>query len=92
MDNVEHDENIIKLYKTEKLIYNATLNSNSNKEIFKILLAKYDELLSNSYNISGNMVREGNTEGEYIDYCKRSLVQREYIRKMCCLGYGEDTL
>mgnify|MGYP001095725970 FL=1 len=93
MDNVEHDENIIKLYKTEKLIYNSTLNSNSNKEIFKMLLAKYDELLSNSYDITENLVRTGIMgEGEYIDYCKRSLVQREYIRRMCCLGYGEDTL
>jgi hypothetical protein len=89
---VENDENNIQLFKTEKLIYNSLLNPNTNKEIFKMLLAKYDELLSNSYDICGNMVREGNPEGEYIDYCKRSLVQRKYIRKMCCLGYGEDTL
>ena len=66
LDNVEHDENIIKLYKTEKLIYNSTLNSNSNKEIFKMLLAKYDELLSNSYDITENLVRTGIMgEGEY---------------------------
>ena len=90
---VENDENNIQLFKTEKLIYTSLLNPNTNKEIFKMLLAKYDELLSISYDLSGNRVRENDAgEGEYIDYCKRSLVQREYIREMCCLGYGEDIL
>jgi hypothetical protein len=26
-------------------------------------------------------------EGEHLDYCKQSLEQREFIRKMCCVGY-----
>ena len=91
MDNVKNYENNIKLVKTEKLIYTSLRNTNSKKEIFKILLAKYDELMGISYDISGNMVRNGIVvEGEHIDYCKSSLDQREYIRKICCLGYGEE--
>ena len=93
MDNVNNYENNIKLVKTEKLIYTSLRNTNSKKEIFKILLAKYDELMGISYDISGNMVRNGIiVEGDHIDYCKSSLDQREYIRKMCCVGYGEDAL
>ena len=93
MDNVKNLENNIKLVKTEKLIYNAIINKNSTKEIFKLLLAKYDEMLGISYDISGNMVRNGIiVEGEHIDYCKNSLDQREYIRIICCVGYGENSL
>ena len=93
MDNVRNDENSMKLVKTEKLIYTSLRNTNSKKEIFKILLAKYDELMGISYDISGNMVRNGIiVEGDHIDYCKWSLDQREYIRKICCIGYGENTL
>ena len=93
MDNVKNYDNNIKLVKTEKLIYTSLRNTNSKKEIFKILLAKYDELMGISYDISGNMVRNGIVvECEHIDYCKSSLDQREYIRKICCIGYGENTL
>jgi hypothetical protein len=93
MDNVRNDENSMKLVKTEKLIYTSLRNTNSKKEIFKILLAKYDELMGISYDISGYMVRNGIiVEGDHIDYCKSSLDQREYIRKICCIGYGENTL
>jgi len=93
MDNIRNDENSMKLVKTEKLIYTSLRNTNSKKEIFKILLAKYDELMGISYDISGNMVRNGIVvEGDHIDYCKSSLDQREYIRKICCIGYGENTL
>ena len=93
MDNIRNDENSMKLVKTEKLIYTSLRNTNSKKEIFKILLAKYDELMGISYDISGNMVRNGIiVEGDHIDYCKKSLDQREFIRKICCIGYGENTL
>ena len=92
LDIIENDEIAIQLYKTEKLIYTALIKQNfATKHLFKMFLAKYDELLSNSYDISGNNVRAGNMEeGKHIDYCRRSLVQREYIRKCCCLGYGEE--
>ena len=54
---VENDENNIKLYKTEKLIYTSLLNTNSKKEIFKMLLAKYDELLDTEKNYKDRLVR-----------------------------------
>jgi hypothetical protein len=87
LDNVKQFENNMSLVKIEKMIYNALSNSNSNKKIFKMLLAKYDELLGVSYDVSGNMVINGIVpEGDYIDYCKKSLTQREYIRKICSMG------
>jgi len=76
--------------KTEKLIYTSILNPNTKKEIFKLLLAKFDELLSNTYDLGGELVRgEKWEEGVYIEYCKESLDFRKYIYKMCCYGYGK---
>ena len=87
LDKVKNYENNIKLIKVEKMMWNAFKN-NGKKEIFKHILTKYDELMNVSYDISGNMVMNGvQPEGEYIDYCKESLEQREFIRKMCCVGY-----
>jgi hypothetical protein len=87
LDNVKNYENDIKLIKVEKMMWNAFKN-NGKKEIFKHILAKYGELMIVSYDISGNMVMNGIApEGEYLDYCKQSLEQREFIRKMCCVGY-----
>jgi len=87
LDKVKNYENNIKLIKVEKMMWNAFKN-NGKKEIFKHILAKYDELMNVSYDISGNMVMNGvQPEGEYIDYCKESLEQREFIRKMCCAGF-----
>jgi len=91
LDNVKCYKNNMSLVKTEKMIYTALLNPNSNKKIFKMLLSKYDELMGVSYDISGNMVINGVVpEGEHLDYCKESLTQREYIRKMCSSGCGES--
>ena len=90
LDNVKNYENNIKLIKVEKMMWNAFKN-NGKKEIFKHILAKYDELMIVSYDISGNMVMNGVApEGEHLDYCKQSLEQREFIRKMCCVGYRGD--
>ena len=87
LDKVKNYENNIKLIKVEKMMWNAFKN-NGKKEIFKHILTKYDELMMVSYDISGNMVMNGvQPEGVYIDYCKESLEQREFIRKMCCVGY-----
>jgi hypothetical protein len=91
LDNVKNYENTIKLIKVEKMMWNALKNKNSKKEIFKHILAKYDEVMNVSYDISGNMVMNGIApEGEHLDYCKQSLEQREFIRKMCCVGYRGD--
>lgn len=85
-DKIENFKNNIKLIQVEKLIYQA-LSKKNNSAIFPILLAKYDNLLGVSYDISGNMVISGGeTEGNYLDYCKQSLDQREYIKKLCMYG------
>lgn len=85
-DKLKNYENNIKLIKTEKLIYNALMKSN-NSELFPKLLARYDELMGVSYDLSGNMVITGLVvEGDYLDYCKQSLDQREYIRTICSIG------
>ena len=90
LDKVKNYENNINLIKIEKMMWNALKNENCDKKIFKKILEKYDELICLSYDVSGNMVINGvELEGEHLDYCKKSLEQREFIRKMCCVGYGE---
>ena len=86
-DKLNNYENNIKLIQTEKLLYKALAKPNSNKESFTKILSKYDELMSYSYDISGNMVLTGlNEEGEHLKYCQQSLQQREYIKKLCDYG------
>ena len=88
-EETKNYENNIKLINVEKLMWNALKNKNAKKEIFKHILAKYDDLIRVSYDMSGNMVFNGIAkEGDYLSYCKESLDQREFIRKMCCVGYG----
>ena len=89
-DNIKKDENFIRIIKTEKLIYNALGNPKTKASMFPILLAKYDELMGLSYDISGNMVlNDVMLEGEHLDYCKESLDQREFIKKVCFVGERE---
>jgi len=85
-EKIQNYENNIKLIQTEKIIYNALLKAGSNA-LFPRLLAKYDELMGVSYDLSGNMVLTGlNAEGYHLEYCNQSLAQREYIRKLCLYG------
>ena len=87
MDNVKELTNVIKLIKVEKMMWNA-LKNNSNKDLFKHILSKYDELMCLSYDISGDMVLNGiRVEGDYLEYCKSSLDHREVMRKMCSAGF-----
>ena len=86
---IKNFENSIKLVKTEKMLYKALVNDKSPKEIFSILLNKYDELMNVSYDISGNMVNTGlNQENDHLEFCKESLNQREYIKMLC--EYGKN--
>jgi len=80
----------LSLVKTERLIYTALLNPNSNKKIYKILLAKWEELTGLSYEILSDLVVAGVIpESKYIGYCKDSLEYRENMRICCSMGYGE---
>ena len=86
-EKIQNYENNIKLIQTEKLLYNALANPKSQKAIFPKLLAKYDELMGVSFDLSGNMVITGlNAEGDHLEYCNQSLAQREYIKKLCYYG------
>lgn len=80
-------ENNIKLIKVEKMVYQNLLKTN-NKAIFSKLLAKYDELMGVSYDISGNLVMLGSEkEGDHLQFCKDSLEQRKFLEILC--NYGE---
>ena len=82
----ENDKNNIALIRVERLIY-TSLKNNADKAIYPKLLAKYDELIGLSYDMSGNLVLMNvNKETEYLDFCRDSLEQREYIKKICDAG------
>ena len=86
-EKMKNYENNIQLIKVEKLVY-QTLGKGAKGVIFSKLFQKYSDLMANSYDISGNMVRfAGIEEQEYLEYCASSLKQREYIQKLC--WYGE---
>jgi len=85
-EKIRNYENNIQLVKVEKLIY-QTLGKGAKGVIFQKLFQKYSDLMASSYDISGNMVRlAGISEGEYLEYCKESLQQREYIQALCLYG------
>jgi hypothetical protein len=86
-DEVKNLKNDLELVKTEKLIYKCLTNEKTVKAFYPRLLAKYDELMGLSYDLSGNMVINNMVlEGDHLEYCKESLNQREYIRKLCLIG------
>ena len=77
------------IYKTEKMVYNALLNSKSNKDIFKLLLAKSDELQRLGLEVKEIRIERGwDTEGEYVQYCNGLKEHRDCILTMCEIGYG----
>jgi len=89
VEKIKNYENNIQLIKTEKLLYTFLANPQTEKTMFPLILKKYDELMGISYDLSGNMVISGlNAEGDHLEYCKASLSQREYIKKLC--DYGEN--
>jgi hypothetical protein len=62
---------ILAFVKVERLIFASILNPNSKKEIFKLLLAKFDELICNSLEEMETFVRDDEmNEGEYLVNCK----------------------
>jgi hypothetical protein len=82
---IQNYENTIKMIQTEKIIYNALLKGNSG--LFPKLLERYDELLSNSCEFGNQFVTNGLAlEGDYLDYCKESVEQRNYISQICFVG------
>lgn len=75
---------ILAFVKVEKLIFTSCLNPNTKEEIFKLLLAKFDELICNSLEVMESMVRDDEmNEGDYLNNCKEWGKEREKIRKIC---------
>ena len=86
VERMKNYENNIKLIKVEKLVY-ITLGIGATGIIFQKLFQKYNDLIAESYDFSGEMVRlDGIKEQEYLEYVKESLKQREYIQKLCIYG------
>ena len=81
--NLINDNEIsLKLVQVEKMIYKAIANKNTPRQLFSKLLSKYDDLLRISYDLSNNMVIDGlMTEKTYLEFCKNSLDQREWIKR-----------
>jgi len=74
-----------KIVNLEKLIYKALLKKE--RRIFGLYLAKYDEILGDSYEISKGWVLAGDIEeNDHLEYCKNAMEQREYIKKICTAG------
>jgi hypothetical protein len=79
-------ENDIKRFKVEKLIYKAFVEKKSSKYLEK-LMEKYDELLGTAIEIGRDLVLyEVIVEGEYLDFCKKCLKERECIKIICDYG------
>ena len=81
-ERVRYFENSMNLVRVEKLIYNALMINN--RGLLPLCLAKYDELIGESFEIGKSMVVKENCKEEfYLQYCKDSLKQREYIKTLC---------
>ncbi len=79
-------ENAIKSIQIEKLMY-VSLTKVGNNALFPKLLAKYDELVMESYQIVDDRVQEGNSEeGYYLRLCEMSLKKREHLKQVCDCG------
>ena len=91
-DELQSCEKDIKTINVERLIYNALLkklDGVDNRALFPRLLAKYDELIVDNMDISNNMVQNGIVaESEYLEFCRESVHQREYIKRICNYGEG----
>ncbi len=82
LDNVLDD--IIKIIKTELLLYNTVKNPNSTKEIFDMLLVKYKNIAHKNIEIQGALVDEGlMKEGEYIKSCDTHKDKLEQFERIC---------
>jgi hypothetical protein len=81
-ERVRYFENSLNLVRVEKLIYNALLINN--RGLLPLCLAKYDELIGESFEIGKSMVVKENCKEEfYLQYCKDVMGQREYIKTLC---------
>jgi hypothetical protein len=70
-----------KMLKIEKLIY---LSIQKNGKVLDLYCAKYQEILSESYQLSSDMVVKGyTTESKHLAWCSSTLEQQKYIKQVC---------
>jgi hypothetical protein len=85
---VENQKNTLLMLKVEMMIYNALLNKKTKRAIYPLLKQKYEEHMLTSYELAEKLVALGGiSEGDWIEYAKDSLEQKEYIMMMC--GFAE---
>jgi len=74
----------LNILKTTKLVYLSLKNRNTNKNIYKLLMEKYDTLLELYISLQEDLVTKGDIkEGGYLKYCKFSLEQRNNLKSIC---------
>jgi len=79
---VENCENDRRLIQIEKLIYTA--HDKQRKETLHLLFEKYSEKMTLSLELGKEEVEMGfMEEGSYLEFCRKTLFQRDFIKKMC---------
>jgi len=72
------------LLKTEKMIFMSHSNINSKREIFELLMTRYDEIMGEIMSIVNDDVTNGNTEeGFYLEFCDGALERRTRMKMVC---------
>ena len=85
-------KNQIEIVRVEKLIYQSLyINNNNNSRLFPLLLSKYSTLLTDDLELGRELVNcDAVDMNTYMEYCKESLKQHEYIKKLCKFGKEEN--
>jgi hypothetical protein len=72
----------VKMVQIEKMIYKA--HEQQRKATLPLLFEKYDAQLAQHLEFSQEEVNlEVMEQGSYLEMCRNSLTQRDYIKKMC---------
>jgi len=72
----------VKMVQIEKMIYKA--HEQQRKATLPLLFEKYDAQLAQHLEFSQEEVNlEMMEQGSYLEMCRHSLTQRDYIKKMC---------
>lgn len=78
---IKFTKTLIKIIKVERLIY---LACEKGGKILNMYCDKYQELLSESYEESANLVKGGELpETAHLDWCADSLKRQQYIKRVC---------
>jgi hypothetical protein len=83
LNRIQNMTNAVSLVKIERMCYSSLLNQ-SIPTIYPRLLSKYDELMGVAYELASDAVLMNVVkETDYLDFCRESLKQRDFIKIMC---------